>query len=108
MYLTGEKFIIELANDPVKKVWGKGGNIIGKPITTNLDYEARQLQKNGGAKWVKVRGKIILSDRGEPERIIGVVQDLTRKSRTKYGDFWKQFINLSQFSKEFSRIERDE
>lgn len=47
--------------------------------TSNLDYEARLLQKDGGTKWVKVRGKIMLSDKGEPERIIGVVQDITEQ-----------------------------
>lgn len=47
--------------------------------TTNLDYEARLLQKDGGTKWVKVRGKIMLSEKGDPERIIGVVQDITEQ-----------------------------
>jgi PAS domain S-box-containing protein len=30
--LTGEEFVIELANEPIMEAWGKGFDIIGKPI----------------------------------------------------------------------------
>lgn len=47
--------------------------------TTNLDYEARLIQREGVLKWVKVSGKILFGDTGEPERIIGVIQDITKQ-----------------------------
>ncbi|MGZ3850501.1 MAG: PAS domain-containing protein [Flavisolibacter sp.] len=47
--------------------------------TSNLNYEARLVQHEGDTKWVKVRGKIIFSEDGTPERIIGVIQDITEQ-----------------------------
>jgi len=39
-------------------------------------YEARIIQKNKSEKWIKVFGKIIKDDRGDPATILGVVQDI--------------------------------
>ncbi|MGZ3910898.1 MAG: PAS domain-containing sensor histidine kinase [Flavisolibacter sp.] len=47
-------------------------------ITGNLDYESRLLSSNN-QKWVKVRGTILFNDRQEPERILGVIQDITEQ-----------------------------
>lgn len=30
--LKGENFVIEFANDPIKRIWGKGENVTGKPL----------------------------------------------------------------------------
>lgn len=30
--LTGENFVVELANEPIMRVWGKGADVTGKPI----------------------------------------------------------------------------
>ena len=39
-------------------------------------YEARIIQKNKSEKWVKVFGKIIKDEKGDPSTILGVVQDI--------------------------------
>ena len=39
-------------------------------------YEARIIQKNSSEKWIKVFGKIIKNEKGAPETILGVVQDV--------------------------------
>ena len=39
-------------------------------------YEARIIQKNKSEKWVKVFGKIIKDEKGDPLTILGVVQDI--------------------------------
>lgn len=45
--------------------------------TSNLDYEARLLAKDRNVRWVKVRGKVLFDQQGVPERLIGVIQDIT-------------------------------
>ncbi|HEY0356566.1 MAG TPA: PAS domain-containing protein, partial [Flavisolibacter sp.] len=47
--------------------------------SSSLDYEARLLQKDGSTRWVKVRGKMMENDDGKPDRIIGVIQDITEQ-----------------------------
>lgn len=39
-------------------------------------YEARIIQKNKSEKWMKVFGKIIKDEKGDPATILGVVQDI--------------------------------
>nr|WP_255667769.1 PAS domain-containing sensor histidine kinase [Flavobacterium sp. ENC] len=39
-------------------------------------YEARVIQKNNSEKWIKVFGKIIKDEKGDPSTILGVVQDI--------------------------------
>jgi PAS domain S-box-containing protein len=39
-------------------------------------YEARIIQKNNAEKWIKVFGKIIKNEMGEPSTVLGVVQDI--------------------------------
>lgn len=39
-------------------------------------YEARIIQRDMSEKWIKVFGKIIKNQKGEPETILGVVQDI--------------------------------
>lgn len=39
-------------------------------------YEARIIQKDNSEKWIKVFGKIIKDQKGDPSTIIGVVQDI--------------------------------
>ena len=39
-------------------------------------YEARIKQKDNSWKWIKVFGKIIKDDKGDPSTILGVVQDI--------------------------------
>lgn len=45
--------------------------------TSILDYEARVIKKNGLIVWIKVKGKIYTNEQKEPERLIGIVQDIT-------------------------------
>lgn len=42
-------------------------------------YEARLLDKNGIEKWISTNGKVFYDDRGEPDRMVGVVQDITQR-----------------------------
>ncbi|MFC6245346.1 PAS domain-containing sensor histidine kinase [Flavobacterium psychroterrae] len=39
-------------------------------------YEARIIQKDNSVKWVKVFGKIIKDEKGDPSTILGIVQDI--------------------------------
>ncbi|WP_225585137.1 ATP-binding protein [Flavobacterium sp. MDT1-60] len=39
-------------------------------------YEARIIQENKSEKWIKVFGKIIKDEKGDPSTILGVVQDI--------------------------------
>lgn len=39
-------------------------------------YEARIIQKNKSEKWIKVFGKMIKDEKGEPSTILGIVQDI--------------------------------
>jgi len=39
-------------------------------------YEARIIQKDHSEKWIKVFGKIIKDEKGDPSTILGVVQDI--------------------------------
>ncbi|WP_082564306.1 ATP-binding protein [Flavobacterium sp. Root420] len=39
-------------------------------------YEARIIQKDNSEKWIKVFGKIIKDEKGDPSTILGVVQDI--------------------------------
>ena len=39
-------------------------------------YEARIIQQNSSEKWIKVFGKIIKDEKGNPSTILGVVQDI--------------------------------
>lgn len=39
-------------------------------------YEARILQKNNSEKWIKIFGKIIKNEKGDPSTILGIVQDI--------------------------------
>lgn len=39
-------------------------------------YEARIIQENNSEKWIKVFGKIIKDEKGNPSTILGVVQDI--------------------------------
>ncbi|MDO9375738.1 MAG: ATP-binding protein [Ferruginibacter sp.] len=48
-------------------------------VTTDLNYEVRVNRKSGDTKWVKVRGKFMLNNEGIPNRIIGVIQDVTEQ-----------------------------
>jgi signal transduction histidine kinase len=39
-------------------------------------YEARIIEKNNPARWIKVFGKIIKDEKGDPSTILGIVQDI--------------------------------
>jgi PAS domain S-box-containing protein len=44
-----------------------------------LDYEGRVKWKDGSMHWVKVKGKVFYNKEKEPERLFGVVQDITEQ-----------------------------
>src|SRR5690606_19771668 len=48
-------------------------------ITGNLHYEVRINHASLGIRWVKVSGKYLFLESGQPHRIIGVVQDITEQ-----------------------------
>jgi len=47
--------------------------------TGNLSYEMRIFHKNQEVRWVRVRGKVLSGEDGVPQRLIGVVQDITEQ-----------------------------
>jgi PAS domain S-box-containing protein len=45
--------------------------------TSILDYDGRVIKKNGYVIWVRVKGKIYFGENKEPERLVGIVQEIT-------------------------------
>uniref|UniRef100_UPI000AB01F0A PAS domain-containing hybrid sensor histidine kinase/response regulator n=1 Tax=Desulfonatronovibrio magnus TaxID=698827 RepID=UPI000AB01F0A len=61
---------------------------INKPITemkegVSLGYEHRILTKQGEVRWVKEAAGVIRDDKGDPERIVGFVMDVTELKNTE-------------------------
>jgi two-component system sensor histidine kinase VicK len=46
-------------------------------LTGNLNYEARFIWKNDSIHWIKVTGKVVYDQHGTPEKMAGIVQDIT-------------------------------
>ncbi|RYZ49875.1 MAG: PAS domain S-box protein, partial [Chitinophagaceae bacterium] len=44
-----------------------------------LDYDGRVQWKDGTIHWMRVRGKVIRNEEGKPNRLVGVVQDITEQ-----------------------------
>jgi PAS domain S-box-containing protein len=44
-----------------------------------LDYDARVIKKNGNVIWVRIKGKIYFNENNEPERLVGIAQDITEQ-----------------------------
>jgi PAS domain S-box-containing protein len=49
--------------------------------TGNLQYEARLISGNNEVRWVRVRGIVLFDQAHQPERLLGVVQDITEQKR---------------------------
>lgn len=47
--------------------------------TSILDYDGRVIKKNGSIIWIRVKGKIYFDVNNNPERLIGIVQDITEQ-----------------------------
>lgn len=47
--------------------------------TGNLEYETRITRKDGDLRWIKVKGKMLVDQHGEPVRLLGVIQDITEQ-----------------------------
>jgi PAS domain S-box-containing protein len=45
--------------------------------TSILDYDGRVIKKSGYVIWVRVKGKIYFGENNEPERLVGIVQEIT-------------------------------
>lgn len=43
----------------------------------HLDYQARLIWKDQSVRWVRVTGKVLYDVNGVPEKLIGIVQDIT-------------------------------
>lgn len=84
-------------SDNFKKLWSIGSEITIEALLAKLHpddrhlrekaykdalvngvvcYEARIIQENNSEKWIKVFGKIIKDEKGNPSTILGVVQDI--------------------------------
>lgn len=84
-------------SDNFKKLWSIGAEITIEALAAKLHpedhrllekahqdallkgvvcYEARIIQKDKSEKWIKVFGKIIKDEKGDPSTILGVVQDI--------------------------------
>ena len=53
-------------------------------VTGTINYEARLNRPDGTQRWVRVKGKVLYDKEGTPNRLIGVIQDITEQ---------KQFAN---------------
>ncbi|MEC5157261.1 PAS domain-containing sensor histidine kinase [Chryseobacterium sp. MP_3.2] len=63
-------------------------NIVEKAFEEALktgiyQYEARQTDKNGIEKWISTNGKIFFGELGEPNRMVGVMQDITQRKTSE-------------------------
>jgi PAS domain S-box-containing protein len=47
--------------------------------TGNLDYEARIIRSDGSQLWIRVKGRVLYDQEGKPERLLGVIQDITEQ-----------------------------
>ncbi|MDB5192082.1 MAG: rcsC [Segetibacter sp.] len=47
--------------------------------TGSLNYDARIIRKDGALRWIKVNGKMLYDRYGAPQRLLGVVQDITEQ-----------------------------
>ena len=47
--------------------------------TGTLGYDGRIIKKNGAVIWIRVKGRIYCNDKNEPERLAGIVQDITEQ-----------------------------
>lgn len=61
---------------PVRELAHKTSNRTGF-----VDYEARIIREGDSIKWVKIKGKIIYNQNAEPEKLIGVIQDITEQKQ---------------------------
>ena len=48
-------------------------------ISGNLHYEVRIKRKDESERWVRVKGKVLYDKQGTPERLLGVLQDITEQ-----------------------------
>ncbi len=47
--------------------------------TSKLDYEGRLVKKDGFVTWIRVKGKIYFDEHKAPQRLVGIVQDITEQ-----------------------------
>ncbi len=47
--------------------------------TGDLDYEARIIRKDKSEHWVKVKGKVLYGEKGNPTTLLGVIQDINEQ-----------------------------
>jgi PAS domain S-box-containing protein len=45
----------------------------------NLHYEARIIWDDNSVHWVRVKGKVVYDDKGEPSTLLGVIQDINEQ-----------------------------
>lgn len=63
--------------------------------THQLTYEARIIEKDDISRWVKVNGRYLYDTEGNPERIIGLVQDIHTQKEFEE-ELKKQITNNTQ------------
>jgi PAS domain S-box-containing protein len=62
---------------------------------TLWDFECRIKRKDGQIRWIWAKGKQFINDQGEPEKMSGIVQDITeRKLSEKQLEHWKQLMEF--------------
>ncbi|MDX6191976.1 ATP-binding protein [Flavobacterium sp. Fl-318] len=63
--------------------------------TGKMCYEARIINENDTIKWVKINGKIITDNNGNPATIIGIIQDINEQKEFE-GELKKQVEQSTQ------------
>jgi PAS domain S-box-containing protein len=58
-----------------------------------VDYEARVQCAGDKFTWVKIKGKVIYNSEGKPEKLLGVIQDISEQKQ--YAELLSQKIDLS-------------
>jgi PAS domain S-box-containing protein len=50
-------------------------------VTGVVDYEARVIKDDKSIAWVRIKGKIINNQAGEPDKLLGVIQDISEQKQ---------------------------
>ncbi len=48
-------------------------------LTGNLDYEVRLLHDDKSERWVRVKGKVLYDEQGNPMTLLGIIQEITEQ-----------------------------
>ncbi|RYD60608.1 MAG: PAS domain S-box protein [Verrucomicrobiaceae bacterium] len=73
-----DDFRARYAPGETERIEAEAAQVVGRG-DSQLDFEAKHIWPDGSVKWFSVRAQIINGSDGNPERLIGVVMDVTKR-----------------------------